>query len=82
MKNLSHFAHFLKSFSDIFNKPTYSTFKNVTESMVKLPNYTQADLASFSGKTLRQIQYFFSQAQWCYVKLNQYRLRWMPLALR
>lgn len=77
MKNLAHFAHFLKSFSDLFSKPTYSTFKNITESMVKLSCYTQADLASLSGKTLRQIQYFFSQAEWCYAKLNLCRLRWI-----
>jgi len=77
MKNLAHFAHFLKSFSGLFSKPTYSTFKNTVESMVKLSDYTQADLASFSGKTLRQIQYFFSESIWCHKQLNQARLNWL-----
>lgn len=77
MKNLAHFAHFLKSFSGIFNKPTYSTFKNIVESMVKFSDYSQADLASVSGKTLRQVQYFFSKAEWCYKGLNDCRLRWL-----
>ena len=77
MKNLAHFAHFLKSFSGLFSKPTYSTFKNIVEAMVKQSDYTQANLSSCSGKTLRQVQYFFSKSVWCHKKLNRARLNWL-----
>jgi len=74
MKNLAHFAHFLKGFSGLFTKPGYHNFKNIVESMVKQADYTQANLASGSGKTLRQVQYFFGNARWSPFKLNKARL--------
>lgn len=61
----------------MFTKPTYKIFKAVVEAMIKEKEYSQADLSSFTGKTLGQMQYFFSKAKWCFSKLNEYRLRFM-----
>ena len=77
MKNLSNFAHNVKSFSGMFTKPTYQIFKGVVEAMIKETEYSQANLSTFTGKTLGQIQYFFSKAKWSSSKLNEYRLRFM-----
>lgn len=77
MNKLAHFAHFLKGFSGLFTKPGYDSFKKIVESMVRLPDHTQADLASGTGKTLRQIQYFFGKAKWSPFRLNQARLAWL-----
>jgi len=77
MKNLAHFAHFLKGFSGLFTKPCYHSFKNIVEAMVKQSDYAQANLSSCSGKTLRQVQYFFSHAKWSPFRFNLARLTWL-----
>lgn len=77
MKNVAQFSNTLKVFSGLFTMPAYKTFKAVIHAMVKLANYSQANLANISGKTIAQIQYFFSRAKWSYAKLNLFRLRWL-----
>lgn len=77
MKKFSNFAHNVKSFSEIFTKPSYKIFKGIVEAMVKEMDYSQSNLSLCSGKTLGQIQYFFAKAKWSFTKLNEYRLRFM-----
>ena len=77
MKNVAQFSNTLKVFSGLFTFPTYKTFKAVVHAMVRLASYSQANLANMSGKTISQIQYFFSRARWHYAKLNHFRLRWL-----
>ncbi len=77
MKKFSNFAHNVKSFSEIFTKPSYKIFKGIVEAMVKEMDYSQSNLSLCSGKTLGQIQYFFAKAKWSFTKLNGYRLRFM-----
>lgn len=77
MKKFSNFAHNVKSFSEIFTRPSYKIFKEIVEAMVRETEYSQSHLGVCSGKTLGQIQYFFAKAKWSFTKLNEYRLRFM-----
>jgi hypothetical protein len=77
MQKVSNFSHNVKSFSVIFTKPTYQVFKAVVTSIIKNYDESQSSMASFTGKTLNQIQYFFAQAKWSFSKLNAFRLRFM-----
>lgn len=74
MKKVFNFRQQIKHFSQIFDQRTYQTFQAVVEGVAKLKNWTQADLACMSEKTLRQIQYFFDKAKWSFRKMNDFRL--------
>jgi hypothetical protein len=67
----------IKHFKKLFDVRTYQTFQAVVKAIISLQTFKQADLAAFSQKTLRQIQYFFSGAKWCAVELNEFRLRFL-----
>ena len=77
MKNNNVIIHKIKHFKKIFDIRTYDSFVKVVTSIIHLKNWKQADLALVGNKTLRQIQYFFSWAKWCYKKLNIFRLRFL-----
>ena len=59
MKTIFNFKQQIKHFSEIFDKRTYGTFQTVVDGVARMRRWTQADLASISEKTIRQIQYFF-----------------------
>lgn len=61
----------------MFDKRTYQTFQSVVGGIAKMRNWTQADLACISDKTLRQVQYFFGKAKWSFQQLNEFRLRFV-----
>lgn len=67
----------IKHFKVLFDARTYSTFQAVIRAIISLRDFKQADLARFSAKTLRQVQYFFGNAKWCAIKLNELRLRFL-----
>jgi len=77
MKKVFNFHQQIKHFSEIFDKRTYKNFQAVVDGISKLKNWKQADLACMSGKTLRQIQYFFDKAKWSFQRLNEFRLRFV-----
>jgi len=77
MKKVFNFNQQIKHFSAMFDQRTYKTFQAVIDGIAKLRNWTQADLACLSEKTLRQIQYFFDKAKWSCQKLNEFRLRFV-----
>jgi hypothetical protein len=61
----------------MFDARTYKTFIAVVKGISSLRNWTQADLACLSDKTLRQIQYFFDKAKWSFGQMNEFRLRFV-----
>ena len=61
----------------MFDKRTYSSFLSVIKATIALRKWKQADLALVWQKTLRQVEYFFSWARWCYNELNDFRLRFI-----
>lgn len=67
----------IKHFKTLFDSRTYSNFQAVIKAIISLREFKQADLAHCSGKTLRQVQYFFSKAKWCAIRLNEFRLRFL-----
>lgn len=77
MKTVFNFRQQIKHFSEMFDKRTYQTFQVVVDGIARMRNWTQADLACLSEKTLRQIQYFFNKAKWSFRQLNEFRLRFM-----
>ena len=77
MKNIFQFRQQIKHFKSLFDARTYLNFIAVVEGMIKLREWKQADLALLGDKTLRQIQYFFSNACWSAKKLNEFRLRFL-----
>ena len=77
MRKVFNFKQQIKHFSEMFDKRTYKTFQAVVDGIAKMKTWTQADLASVSEKTLRQIQYFFDKAKWSFAKLNEFRLRFV-----
>lgn len=74
MKKVFNFKQQIKHFSEMFDQRTYQTFQAVVDGIAKMKNWTQADLACVSEKTLRQIQYFFDKARWSFEKFNEFRL--------
>lgn len=77
MKKIFNFRQQIKHFSEMFDKRTYQTFQAVVDGIARMKNWTQADLACLSEKTLRQVQYFFDQAKWSFKKLNEFRLKFV-----
>jgi len=77
MKTIFNFKQQIKHFSEIFDKRTYGTFQTVVDGVARMRRWTQADLASISEKTIRQIQYFFNNAKWSTKQLNNFRLRFI-----
>ncbi len=77
MKKVFNFRQQIKHFSEMFDQRTYQTFQIVVDGVAKIRDWKQSDLACLSGKTLRQIQYFFDQARWSFEKLNEFRLRFV-----
>lgn len=77
MKKVFNFKQQIKHFSQMFDKRTYKTFQGVVDGIAKLRNWTQADLACLSDKTVRQIQYFFDKTKWSFQQLNEFRLRFV-----
>jgi len=77
MKKVFNFRQQIKHFSEMFDKRTYGTFQAVVDGVAKIRDWKQSDLACFSEKTLRQIQYFFDKAKWGCEKLNEFRLRFV-----
>lgn len=77
MTKVFNFRQQIKHFSEMFDQRTYQTFQVVVDGVAKIRDWKQSDLACLSGKTLRQIQYFFDKAKWSFEKLNEFRLRFM-----
>jgi hypothetical protein len=71
VKQIANFACIFKSNS------TYKTFKAVILSLMNFRNNKQVDFARCANKTHSAIQYFYSKAKWCFVKLNKFRLRFL-----
>jgi len=77
MKNNNGISTKIKHFFEIFDKRTYETFKIVINWILCLKDWKQWDLANFWGKTLWQIQYFFSKSEWNFKLLNKLRVQWI-----
>ena len=77
MNKFTWIATKIKHFSQIFDKRTYKTFKNVVSSFLFLREHKQSDIANLTWKALYQIQYFFNKSVWNYKILNELRIKWI-----